>query len=117
LGPEAKLSEYIQNHAETELKPVMEYPAGDASHERIVHWDVKGTPLALAVSYVYKDEPGSVKVVLRVLSVFGEWALCQEDDLIGSPQVHSMEMISPPHDHSKVYVLYSTDDGLDGGYH
>ena len=114
LGPNAKLSEYIETNSATELKTVVEYPAvPDLSK---LAWDVKGTPLALAVSYVSQIDP-QVKVILRVLNVFGEWALCQEDPLEDNPTVQMMEMITPPHDLSKVYVLYSTTDGLDGGKH
>lgn len=117
MGPNAKLSEYIQTHSETELKPIIEY-SGAPGISRISLWDVKGTPMVLAVSFVKKDEPGSTKVSLKVLTdIVSDWALCQDDDLQDNPSVNYMEMICPPHDLKKVYVLYSTSDGLDGGRH
>jgi hypothetical protein len=115
LGPESKLTEYIETHAETELKPIYEYSISEGTTLQL--WDARGTPLALAVSYVIHPDAKSVRVVLKVLSVFSEWATCQEDDLLGNPTVYDLEMIIPPHDISKVYVLYSTSDGLDGGRH
>lgn len=114
IGPNAKLTEYIETHSATELKTIVEYTAVPEFSKLV--WDVKGTPLALAVSYVSSVDPQS-KVILKVLNVFGEWAVCQEDPLVDNPTVQMMEMIIPPHDLSKVYVLYSTNDGLDGGKH
>ncbi len=116
VGPSAKLTDYIDTHSATELKPIVEYPTG-ASASLIDRWDVSGTPFALAVSFVSRIDPAAVKVILKVLNVFGDWAICQEDVLVDTPTVYAMEMISPPIDPSKVFVLYSTDDGLDGGKH
>lgn len=121
LGPQAKLSDYIETHAPTLLEAVIEYPA--ALNVSMLMWDVMGTPLALAVSYVNKIDPSTHTMVLKVKSFESMesspdgWAICQEDPLDGSPFTHQLEMISNPHDMTKIYVLYSTNNGLDGGKH
>ena len=75
VGFSAKLTDYIEAHAATELKPIIEYPtAGSVS--KLEHWDVTGSPFALAVSFVYRTDPTTVKVILKVLNVFGDWAVC-----------------------------------------
>lgn len=110
IAPHGKLSEYILQHSDTDLQTIVESP-------RIDKWDALGTPLVFAVSYVLKIDNATNVVFLKVLSVSEQWALCQEDVLDNTPTVKSLEIISPPCDYSRVYVLYGTDRGLDGGRH
>lgn len=115
LDPHDELTRFIRSNYEEGLKPIVEYSEG--SNAKLDKWDAVGTPLALAVSYVFSPDSSTTKVVLKVLSVYSEWAICQEDILSGNPTVHHIEMIIHPCDISKVFVLYSTSNGLDGGRH
>lgn len=109
IGPDGKLSEYIERNSK-DLQEIFASP-------RIAKWDAIGTPLVLGVSYVMKVDNDSNIVFLKVMSVSNDWALCQEDLLQHTPTVCYLEIISPPCDYSRVYVLYGTDRGLDGGKH
>ena len=56
VGPSAKLTDYIETHTATELKPIVEYPT-TLSISQLPLWDVTGTPFALAVSFVSRIDP------------------------------------------------------------
>jgi hypothetical protein len=116
IGPNSKLTAFITRQSNEGLVPIIEFPESQEG-PKLRLWDATGTALALAVSYVISPNNSTTKVVLKVLSVYSEWALCQEDELMSNPTVYHLEMIVPPCDISKVYVLYSTSDGLDGGRH
>ena len=109
-----KLSDFIAAHADKDLKPVFEYskPVG------LGLWDAKGTPMTLAISYVTYPDSNSTRIKLVALtSPSGTLAICDDLELKDNPSVDCIELISPPNSQTRVYSLYCTSSGLDGGYH
>jgi hypothetical protein len=110
---DGKLSNYIRDHQD-ELKPIVEYTLEEFLDLYI--WDAMGTSETLAISYVLEKDPVfSLAKLVALTSLSGGFADCDIIDDIAF--VISIEMISPPSIPGRVYTLYSTVDGLDGGKH
>ncbi len=108
------LSEYIKKHVD-DLEPIFEYEQTNATENPLFPWDAKGTPLTLAVSYVIKKSSKYYARLVALSKLKGNFTNCNEIDDI--PQVYHIEMISPPGNYSRVFTLYGTANGLDGGAH
>ena len=110
---DGKLSKHIEDHQD-ELKLIVEYTLEEFLD--LYLWDAKGTSETLAISYVLeKDRRFSLAKLVALTSLSGGFANC--DIIDNCPYVTSLEMISPPSIPGRVYTLYSTVNGLDGGVH
>ena len=110
---DGKLSNYILENRD-ELKPIIEYSLD--SYLDLYLWDARGTPETMAVAYVLeKDRRFSLAKLVAATDLSGQFRNC--DVIEDCPYVKSLEMISPPNIPGRVYTLYSTVNGLDGGVH
>ncbi|MGD9674746.1 MAG: hypothetical protein AB7U98_14865 [Candidatus Nitrosocosmicus sp.] len=110
---DGKLSDYILSHQD-DLKPIVEYSLNE--YLELYLWDARGTPETMAIAYVLeKDRRFSLAKLVAASDLSGQFRDC--DVIDDCPRVKHLEMISPPDIPGRVYTLYSTVNGLDGGVH
>ncbi len=83
---------------------------------KITLWEAKGNSKILAVSFAIRRAPGHYETKLMALTnPSGSFAVCDSIDYL--PPVRTIELILPFDDVERAYVLYGTENGLDGGRH
>lgn len=106
-----KLPTYIQSG---NLKSIDE--SVTTGFSRITRWEAKGNSKILAVSFAIERSPGHYETKLMALTnPSGTFDVCDSIDYV--PQVRTIELILPFDDVERAYVLYGTENGLDGGRH
>jgi hypothetical protein len=103
------LTDYI---LEVGVKPIFEFTPDQFTN--LTRWEAKGNDHILSISFVLELEPRSYTAKLMALTNrSGDFVMCNE--IKETYMVNAIDLILPSDDEERAYVLYSTENGLDGG--